>query len=97
MHAHAGQAFDVLHGTQVLGVHDVGAVLVLEGRHVFIRTIAFLKQEHLFGRRTDPQGRLYFADDIAADIFGGCCGAVLPAAGIGAAALVGVTAVEITR
>ena len=59
VHAHLHQTLDMLHGAQVLGVHDVGAVLVLVGGHVFAGTGAVFQQKHLIGRRTDAQGWLY--------------------------------------
>ncbi|CAD5378160.1 hypothetical protein OF001_U290019 [Pseudomonas sp. OF001] len=58
VHAHLGQALDVLHGAQVLGVHDVGAVLVLERFHVLAGTVAFFQQHHLVGGRAGAEGRL---------------------------------------
>ncbi|MNN82464.1 hypothetical protein D3C81_1994020 [compost metagenome] len=73
MHAHARQAFDVLHRAQVLGVHDVSAVFVLERWHQFIGAIGFLQQEHLIGGRAQPQRWLWLEglDDLAELVFGG--------------------------
>ncbi len=95
MHAHVGQAFHMLHRAQVLGVHDVGAVLVLERGHLFIGALGFLEQKHLIGRRADSQRRLKFLDDIAGGVLHRRHGLVFPTAGIGAGALVGVAFVHV--
>ena len=41
------QAMDVLDGAQILGVHDVGAVLVFLDRHQFARALLFFEQDFL--------------------------------------------------
>jgi hypothetical protein len=88
----------MLHGAQVLGVHDVGAVLVLEGGHLLIGTVGFLQQEHLVGRCADSQGRFRLKqDDVARGVFHRRGRLVFPAAGIGAGALVGIALVHIAR
>ncbi|MNV45683.1 hypothetical protein D3C71_1374890 [compost metagenome] len=99
MHAHLRQALDVLHGAKVLGVHDVGAVFVFEGRHQLVRAIGFLQQEHLPGWRAEAQGRfrLMVLDDFAELVFGGRLRRVFPAAGVGATALIRVALVHVAR
>src|SRR5690606_26561040 len=101
VHAHLHQALHVLHGTQVLGVHDVGAMLVLGGFHELARTGHVFQQEDLIGRRADPQGRvgglhgdrLVLVHHFAQLVFLGLVSLVLPAAGVGAGALVGIALV----
>ncbi|MND23964.1 hypothetical protein D3C80_143770 [compost metagenome] len=97
VHAYGGQAPDMLDGAQVLGIHDVGAVFVFERRHFGAGAVAFLQQEYLLGRCTQAQGRLHFAHDVASGVFGGRGGVILPAASVGAAALVGIALVEVAR
>ncbi|MNN03335.1 hypothetical protein D3C81_1160210 [compost metagenome] len=81
----------MLHGAQVLGVHDVGAVLILERGEQLAGTAAVLQHQRLAGRRADTEGR----HDLAQFVLAGGVGLVLPAAGVGAGALVGVAAVDV--
>src|SRR5690606_5882324 len=101
------------HGAQVLGVHDVGAVLVLVGGHQLPRAVLFLEQED--GRLVaapvvhvalDARGAVRGPDlggldrgtyrhDVAGLGFPGLVGIVLPAAGVGAGALVGVAVIHV--
>lgn len=52
VHAHLGQALNVGDGAQIFGVHDVGAVLIFERRHVFARTLGLFNHKHAVGWRT---------------------------------------------
>lgn len=103
MHPHFGQALHVLDGAQILGVHDVGAVLVLERRHVFTGTVGLLQQHQRIARLAESQGVVrahgngfLTVDYLAHVIFLALVHLVLPAAGVGAGALVGVTLVDVT-
>ena len=102
MHAHLGQALHVLDGAQVLGVHDVGAVLVLERRHVFTGAVGLFQQHQGIARLAEPQGvvrahgnGLLTVDNLAHIIFLALVHLVLPAAGVGAGTLVGVALVDV--
>ncbi|MNP51882.1 hypothetical protein D3C76_1462340 [compost metagenome] len=72
-------------------------MFILERRHFGAGAVAFLQQENLLGRGAQAKGGLHFAHDIAGGVLGGRRGVVLPAAGVGAATLVGVTLVEVAR
>ena len=78
-----GEAVHVFDGAQVLRVHDVGAVLVFLNRHQFARALLFLEQD--FRVAIHELHRL----------LGWRMHLVVPAAGIGAGALVGITVVEV--
>ena len=113
MDTHGHQLGHVLYGPQILGVHDVGAVLVLIGGHQFARTVLLLEQEdrRLVGTvavhiALDPRRAVRGPDlggpdggthrhDVAGLGFPGLVGVVLPAAGIGAGALVGIPVIHI--
>ncbi|MCY1552819.1 hypothetical protein D9M68_892410 [compost metagenome] len=95
VHAHLHQALDMLHRAQVLGVHDVGAVLVLVGGHLLAGAAGILEQEQLIGRRAGAQGRFDEAHYLAQLVLLRRFGLVLPAAGVGATALVGVALVDV--
>ena len=85
--AHVHQARHAPHCAQVPGIHDVSAVLVLAGRHVLALAMSFLQQHRLAG----VSGlRLVYGDDVAGFCLLRCVDVVLPAAGVGAGALVGV-------
>lgn len=103
MHAHLGQALHVLDGAKILGVHDVGAVLVLERRHVLAGAVGLFQQHQGIARLAKPQGvvRAHFdglltVDNLAHVIFLALVHLVLPTAGVGAGALVGVALVDVT-
>ena len=70
MHAHAHQALDVLHRAQVLGVHDVSTVLVLEGGHFLARPAGLFEHEGLRSRRTLAKRRLDHANDLTQLVLG---------------------------
>ena len=85
-----GQPMDVFDGTQILGIHDVGAVLVFLDRHQFAGALAFFEQDFLL--------RAVVKIDRLAGRQGGAVGSrhlVVPAAGIGTGALIGVAVVEV--
>ena len=117
IHTNLGQALHVLNGAQVLGVHDVSAVLIFHDGHHLAGAALFFQQvdgvglgvallvaagagelvvqvvlgvfkvEALFHGLTQRFAR------VGVDI--GAVGLVLPAAGVGAGALVGIAAVEV--
>ncbi len=103
MNAHFGQALDVLDGAQILGVHDVGAVLVFKCGHELARAVGLFQQHQGIGRLACAQGRIHLlhgdgllaVDDLAHVIFLALVHLVLPAAGVGAGALIGVTLVDV--
>ncbi len=95
MHAHFRQPRHMLYSTQILGVHDVSTVFVLERGHRFIGTVGFVQYKHFVSRRAHAQGWLDHIDDIAQFVFRGRFGVVFPAAGIGAAALIGIALVHV--
>ena len=97
----------MLDGAQVAAVHDVGAVFVLGDFHVFTGAVRFFEVVGAVGKRMallrvgqslqrvggeDAVGR---GDEFALAFFGGAVRFVLPAAGVGAHALVGVAVVEV--
>ena len=96
VNTHLCQFSDVLNGSQVLGVHDVGAVLVFVGGDEATRTVG-LFQQNFFRRHvlhfTASAGGYQVAGLVVfvLDLF------VVPAAGVGAGALVGVPVVHVTR
>src|SRR5690606_12148444 len=90
--AHLDEPGYMLNRPQVLGVHDVGAVLVFLDGHLLVGLVALVEQVQRLGLGLHHQ-RL----DIA---FGGLPGRlqiVFPAAGVGAGALVGIAVVEVAR
>ena len=97
MHTHLHQALDVLHSAQIFGVHDVRAVFILKGGHGLVRARGILQQKHLVGGRTCTQGGLDNPHNIAQFVLAALLSLVLPAASIGATALVGVAFVDIAR
>ena len=80
------QALDVLDGAQVFRVHDVGAVLVFLDRHQFAGALLLFKQPDCACR----------AVHVAAGIFLAGSYLVIPAAGVGAGALIRVAPVKVT-
>src|SRR2546427_4819905 len=119
VHADLHQALHMLHGAEVLGVHDVGAVLVFHDGHQLAGAALFLQQVDLLGlgvARAVAAG----AGELAVGLLAGLLEAevllhglgqglagigihgrvmrlVVPAAGIGAGALVGIAPVEVAR
>ena len=55
--AHLGEPRHVLHGTQILGVHDIGAVLILEDRHQLTGACGILDQGRELILPLYPTGR----------------------------------------
>ena len=74
-------------------------MLVFERRHIFIRAVAFLKQEDLIRGRAAPESWIEFVhalrDNVTLGGFFRFVGVVFPAAGVGAGALIRVTVVHI--
>ena len=105
MHAHFGQAFNVGDSAQIFRVHDVSAVLIFKRSHILARTLSFFDHKHFVGWRADAQrrlnilhrNRLVLVHDVANVIFFPFLDVVLPAAGVGAGALVRVALVDIAR
>ncbi|MOA06163.1 hypothetical protein D3C78_1257890 [compost metagenome] len=105
MHAHLGQTLNVRNRTQIFGVHDVGAVLVFERRHVLARTFGLFNHKHAVGRCAHAQGRLnvfhrdwfVLMHNVADVVFFPFLDIVFPAAGVGAGALIRVTFVDVAR
>jgi len=81
------QTVHMLDGAQILRIEDVGAVLVFLDRHEFARTLLFFEQvlDFIF----DQFFRLTVGTAIGSTQF------VIPAAGIGAAALIRVAVIEV--
>jgi len=80
----------MLQGSQVLGVHNVGAVFIFLDRHLYAGTAVFFQQVNLFSRFGCID-----CLDVTAYIHAGIFYLVIPAARICAAALVGIAVVEI--
>ena len=105
MDAHLGQALNVGNRAQIFRVHNVGAVFIFERGHIFARTLGFFNHKHLVRGRADAQRRLdvlhrdrfVLVNDIADVVFFAFLNVVLPAAGVGAGALVGIAFVDIAR
>src|SRR5690606_17849694 len=103
VHAHLHQALHMLHGTQILGVHDVSAVFVFADFHEFAGAAGIFQQKKLVGGLAHAQGGfsplhgdgLVLMHDLAQLVLLGFVGLVLPATGVGAGALVGVALVEV--
>ena len=105
VNAHFYQPFDVFHGAQVSGVHDVGAVFIFHDRHQFAGTVFFFQKIEIVGQWMaligisafiiQHIGRQWFTHALG--IIFAFDGFVFPAAGIGAGALIRITPVEITR
>ncbi len=85
-------------------------MLVLEGFHHLAGTAAVLQQKYLIGGRTRAEcglvptlikllerNRLVLLDDVAQLVFLAFVSLVLPAAGVGAGALIGVALVDVAR
>ena len=93
MNAHVDQFRHVLDGAQVFGVHDVGAVFVFVGRDEAAGAVGFFQQD-LFGfegfHRICGGG-----DQVAGLVVAMLDFFVVPAAGVGAGALVGVAVVHV--
>ena len=75
----------MLDGAQILGVHDVGAVLVFLDRHQFAGALLLFEQPDLACR----------AVYVAAGVFFAGFQLIAPAAGVGAAALIRVAPVKV--
>ena len=105
------QPFDMLDGTQITGVHDIGAMLIFEYRYQFTGTVWLFNQVSAIGegmaRNRAVFGEQFRAFDgfhrvevdllnITGFVFFSIVHIVLPAAGVGASALVGITMVEVT-
>ena len=105
MHAHFGQAFYMGDGAQIFRVHDVSAVLIFKRGHILARTLGLFDHKHFVGWCADTQrrlnilhrNRLVLVYDVANIIFFPFLDVVLPAAGVGAGALVRVALVDIAR
>ena len=83
----------MLDGAQVLRVHDVAAVLVFVDRHQLAGPLFFLEQPAAGVRR----GLVPASVDVAGGILLAGMEPVVPAARVGAAALVRVAMVEVAR
>src|SRR5690606_26547716 len=103
MNPHLCQTLYVLNCPQVLGDHDVGAMLIFISRHIFARPTGILQQERLHLRLIvlsvwRPDLRLLGHGDQVTSVVGfGLMGLVLPATGVGTGTLIGVPAVDIAR
>ncbi len=104
MHAHLAQPLYVGHGAQIFGVHDVSAVLVLKGGHVFAGTHRLFQHKYPIGRRAFAQRRcnggdrngLILMNDIARIILFAFLHLIFPAAGVGAGSLIGIAFIDVT-
>src|SRR5690554_167634 len=94
VHAHIDQFRHVLDGAQVLGVHDVGAVLVFIGGNESARAVGLFQQDFFrFEGFHSIGGR---GDQVAGLVVAVLYRFVVPAAGVGAGTLVGVPVVHVT-
>ena len=88
----------MLNRPQVLGVHHVSAVLVLFNRHEAARTLAFFHDVNLGTLPTFFTFRCgLLHQDIARSVDHARLGFVVPAAGIGATALIRIAVVKVAR
>ena len=81
----------MLDGPQILGVHDISAMLILKGWHILVGTIAFAQQNNITRWLTKPQRWDY----VTLSGLRSGMDIILPAASIGASTLVRVPAVHI--
>ena len=84
----------MLNGAQVLGIHDVAAVLVLKHRHQFAWPLWVLDQRRVL---LPALCHVLRRDQIATGVSAGRVGPVVPATGVGTGALIGVAPVEVAR
>ena len=91
--AHVDQFGDVLDGAEVFGIHDVGAVFILVGGDKAAWAVGFFQED--FFRLEGFHGVGGGGDQVAGLVVAVLYRFVVPAAGVGAGALVGVAVVHV--
>ena len=99
---HLGKSAHMLNRAQILGVHNVSAVLVFKSRHILIRPTSFLEQENVIAgfAHAECWGEHFQAgrrDHITTGRLLSLVSLILPAAGVGTGSLVRISFVDVAR